>query len=108
MSKPSIDALRSTVELIDSVSQDAFDRIKALCKLTLLAMEQRARPVEMEDLARVLKQIEQAAEEAENCINVEAENVGCNYKDEEWIRRIDAGAAWRALKAGRVGSVDHG
>lgn len=42
MSKPSIDALRSTVELIDSVSQDAFDRIKALCKLTLLAMEQRA------------------------------------------------------------------
>lgn len=108
MSKPSIDALRSTVELLDSVSQETFARIKALCKVTLLSMEQHARPVDMEDVARVLMQIEQAADEAENCINGEAENVGCNYKDEAWIRRIDARAAWRALRAGRVGSVDHG
>lgn len=101
---------------VDSVSQDAFSRIKSLCKVALLAMEQQGRPVDMEDLAQVLKQIEQASDEAEGCINSEAESLGCNHKDQAWYRRIDARAAWRALKldhanamkAGSCGSGGHG
>lgn len=116
MTTPSIDALRSTLELVDSVSQDAFSRIGSLCKVALLAMEQQGRPVDIEDLAQILKQIEQASGEAENYINSEAESLGCNYKDKDWYRRIDARAAWRAFKlddtsaakAGSCGSVDHG
>jgi hypothetical protein len=99
MTTPSIDALRSTLELVDNMSQDAFGRIKSLCKVALIAMEQQSRPVEMEDLAQILKQIEQASEEAENCINVEAESLGCNYKDQAWYRRIDARHAWRQLQS---------
>lgn len=95
MNTPSIDALRSTLQLVDSISQDAFSRIKALCSVTLLAMEQQGRPVDMEDVAQVLKQIEQASEEAENCINSETEQRECNYQDLAWLRRIDARNAWR-------------
>lgn len=115
MTTPSIDALRSTLELVDSVSQDAFSRIKSLCTVALLAMEQQGRPVVMEDLAQILKQIRQASEEAENFINTKAESLGCNYKDQEWYRRIDARSAWltatavgaNALKAGNCGSANH-
>lgn len=98
MNTPSIDALRSTLELVDSVSQDAFRRIRSLCAVTLLAMEQQGKTLDMEHLAQVLKQIEQASDEAHNYINSEAEGVGCNYKDERWHRRIDARNAWRQLQ----------
>lgn len=97
MKNPSIDALSDTLKLVDSVSQDAFGRIKSLCVVTLLAMEQPGHPLDMEDIAQVLKQIEQASDEAEGCINSEAETLGCNYKDEKWYRRIDARHAWRQL-----------
>lgn len=95
MKTPSIEALSSTLELVDSVSQDAFCRIKSMCKVSLLAMEQRGRELPMEDLAQILRQIEQASDDAENCITHEAESLGCNYKDRAWSRRMDAREAWR-------------
>lgn len=101
MSTPSIERLREKLLLVDSVSQDAFGRIKSLCNVALLAMEQHGHPVDIEDLAQVLKQIDQASDEAENCINSEAESVGCDFKDQKWYRRLDARDAWRkAVKPG--------
>lgn len=96
MNAPSNDALRSTLMLVDNMSQDAFGRIASICQLALLAMEQPARPVDMEDLAQMFRQIGQAADQAQNCISCEAENHGCNYKDESWYRRSDARRAWLA------------
>ncbi len=98
----SIEALRETLLLVDSVSQDTFSRIKSLCKVALLAMEQHGRPLDMEDLAQVLRQIEQASDEAENCINAETETVGCNHEDKNFHRRMDARAAWRQLIKSRA------
>lgn len=96
-----IEKLRQTVNLMDNLSQDAFGRIRGVCRLALQAMEQHAAPVDMEDLAQALRQIDQAADEAESCINTEAEQVGANYKDHAWHRRMDAERAWRELR--RVG-----
>lgn len=93
-----LDKLRQAVNLMDCLSQDAFSRIRGVCRLALQAMEQHAAPVSMEDLAQALRQIDQAADEAESCINVEAEKVGENYKDEAWYRRMDAARAWRELR----------
>ncbi|WP_066155826.1 hypothetical protein [Hydrogenophaga pseudoflava] len=92
---PNIDELRSTLALVDNISQDAFKRIKALCAVTLLAMEQRDHPLDMEHVAQVLTQIEQASDEAEGIINHTAENHGCQYEDERWVRRVNARRAWR-------------
>ncbi len=105
MKTPDIEALKCTVEMVDSIAQDAFSRIKSLCAVTLLAMHQHDRPIALEDIAQILRQIEQASDEAENCINSEAESVGCNYEDKEWHRRIAARAAWR--EAARAGGVPH-
>lgn len=96
MNAPSIEDLCKTLRLVDNMSQDAFGRIKSMCELALLAMEQKARPVDMEDLAQVLRQIGQASDVAENSISCEAENHGCNYKDASWYRRSDARRAWAA------------
>jgi len=105
MKNPDIEALRSTLRLVDNVSNDSFGRIKSLCAVALLAMEQHRKPVDMEHLARILVHIEVVCDDARNCINYEAETVGCDYKDEAWLRRIDARAAWR--EAARAGGVPH-
>lgn len=98
METPSIEELRESLELVDSMSQDAFGRIQALCSLTLLAMQQHGHPVDMEYVAQVLIQIDQAAEEAESCINSAAERVACSHKDLNLIRRSNARHAWRESK----------
>lgn len=94
---PNIDELRSTLALVDSISQDTFKRIRALCSVTLLAMEQPDHPLDMEHVAQVLTQIEQASDEAEGIINHEAEKLGCQHEDERWVRRVNALLAWREL-----------
>lgn len=96
MKTRTIEGLSQTLELVDSVSQDAFSRIRSTCAVVLLAMEQHTRPIDTEDPAQLFKQIEQTAEEAENFINAEAESLGCNHQDTAWHRRIDARHAWRS------------
>lgn len=97
MSAPSIEALKETLQLVDSVSQDTFSRIKSICQVALLAMEQHGRPVDIEDLAQILRQIEQASDEAENFINSQAEGgarggvmppAGCLQPDAGHSRRV--------------------
>ena len=102
MSRPTIDNLTNTVEMIDAISRTAFRRIISICKVSLLAMEQHGKPIAMEDLAQVLDQIQAASEEAKDCICRESEAVGCNFKDTSLNQRFAAYEAWAAASKVRA------
>jgi len=85
--------LRSTVTLMDSMSQDAFSAIASIATLALVCLESPAPYQRLNDIAKALETIRGKAQEGENCINSEAEEVGCNYTDEREERR------WEAMRA---------
>lgn len=78
------------IRTIDGMSQDAFERIRAIARLTLLAMETKAGCNSLDDIGFALEAIRSLAVDTMSCINYEAENVGANFKDEAWHRRLDA------------------
>ncbi len=84
--------LRSSINAIDSLSQDGFSEISVIARLALVAMESK-RGYSSVDLALALQAIWKKAEDFENCINCEAENLGCNWIDEAASRRRNAQAA---------------
>lgn len=72
--------LHNTIELLDSLSQEGFSQIAAIAGLALAAMQTQAGN-DLEAIAYALQAIKSKARDIENCINAEAEQVGCNYKD---------------------------
>ena len=105
MARSELDKLRETVQLMDTITSDAFKRIEAVCRLALMAMEQQHRPVDMETLAQLLALIEYTACDTDNTIGCVAEEVGHSRDTdaEAWSRRMAAGRAWDARRAGRAG-----
>lgn len=77
----SIQALRSTIETMDALSQEGFSRIAAIASLALLAVNEQDRGPNSENIRQALHAICDKARDIENCINYEAEKVGCNYVD---------------------------
>lgn len=65
-------------------------QIAAIASLALLSMEVPDDFHLRSELAYALSAIRGKAQEIENCINSEAERVGCNYVDERRNRRIKA------------------
>lgn len=83
--------LKSTVNDIDAQSQDGCSEIAAIAKLTLTAMEVPDKSVCGHELiAQALKAIWHKAEDTQNYINCMAEDVGCNWTDEAFLRRLAA------------------
>lgn len=82
---PAVEDLRTTIKGIDALSQEGFTHIASIASLAMLALEDGGinTPVQ-EDVYQALQVISGKAQDIENCINSEAENVGCNYID---IRR---------------------
>lgn len=69
------------INTIDCLSQEGFSSIAAIASLALLAME--TSPVgNTENIIQALRTIRGKARDIENCINYEAETVGCNYKEQ--------------------------
>ena len=71
--------LRNTVEFIDALAQEGFSEICAIAKLALLALESPEGAGHIRSVAHALRAICGKAGDIENCINGEAEAVGCNY-----------------------------
>lgn len=100
-----INKLRERVELMDTITHDAFKRIEAVCRLALMAMEQPHKPVALESLAHLLELIEYTATDTDNTIGCIAEEGSYSRDDDSqaWRRRMDAWRAWDELRAGRDG-----
>lgn len=79
--------LRETITQTDMRSQEAFGSIAALASVIAQAIEKTADelPVSAQrsallETAKAVRLIRYMAHDAENDINVEAEEVGCNFK----------------------------
>ncbi|AST27437.1 hypothetical protein [Ralstonia pseudosolanacearum] len=90
--------LRYTINTIDAMSQSGFSEIAAIAGLALSRLETPEGYLHLEDIAYALQAIRNKARDIENCINAEAESVGCNYKDAAQRRRF---AAHRAAQEAR-------
>jgi len=73
----SIADLRATIQNIDALSQEGFSQISSIASLVLLAMKDPARNAV--DVEHALRVICGKAHDIEDCINAEAERVGCNH-----------------------------
>jgi hypothetical protein len=85
-----IKTLRETVMTMDTLSQDGFSVIALIARLALSRMETPQGCSNQEYLAEALSAIRNKADDIMNCINGEAENVGCNYVDDAARRRYEA------------------
>lgn len=94
-----------TIRTMDGLSQDGFGHIAAMARVALLAFESEVKSQNLDAFAGVFEAIRGIAEDMENCINVEAEQAGCNYVDPVHARRGDAvrRAAAAATSSGRAG-----
>ena len=88
--KADVKTLRNTVQTMDSLSQDGFSEISAIAKLALAMLEQPDGYRHPELIAMALRNIWSKSDMIVNCINCEAEAVGCNYIDESLRRRYAA------------------
>lgn len=79
-----------SIQLIDCFSQQGFGRISALARVALLALESDLKVQQIEAFAGVFEEIQAIAEDMESCINVEAEEAGCNYVNPAHARRMEA------------------
>lgn len=89
-----VQKLRDTVEFMDSLAQGGFSEISAIAKLALAQLEHPDGYRHPENIALALSAICGKADDIMNCINSEAEQVGCNYVDDALSRRQAARAAF--------------
>lgn len=103
MNHPTPEKLRTTITQMDSAAQSAFSEIASMARLALLAMEQPstyANGCGLDAIAHMLTAIKDMADDIQNCINVEAEAVGCNHVDLAHRRR------WAAKRKATDSTVD--
>lgn len=89
---PSTDISRLTnaIEMMDCLAQEGLSEISAIAKLTLMALETPDGYRHPENIAHALRAIWGKADQIENCINSEAEQVGHNWRDTSTERRYAA------------------
>lgn len=81
--------LRETIESIDSLSQSGFSEIAAIADLALTALKTPDGYRDPQNIAYAFQVIRDKARDIENCINVVAGHVSCNYKDTDLeLRRV--------------------
>ena len=97
---PEVQNLRNAVEFMDCLSQSGFSEISSIAKLALSRLETPDGYRHLDNIANALKAIWGKADDIQNCINSEAEQVGCNYVDDAQRRRWDAQRAHRETVGG--------
>jgi hypothetical protein len=85
-----LDSLRSAVNSVDALSQERFSMIKSAAGLALARLETPEGWQHIDDVVVTLIDIRDKADRYEDYINIAAEEVGCNYVDEEARRRSAA------------------
>jgi len=84
---------------MDALAHEGFLQIAAIAKLALTALETPDGWQHPETIAQALTAIQGKAEVQNDCINLEAHEVGCAFSDAAQIRRFKAMEA-RASVAG--------
>ncbi|RQO78186.1 hypothetical protein DBR44_00050 [Aquitalea sp. FJL05] len=74
---PAIRDLRHAVELMDCLSQEGFGQIAAMARCAEAFVDQSPTPTQPDILRQVLRAIRGKADDIQNCINVQADEVGC-------------------------------
>ncbi|SFI96281.1 hypothetical protein [Nitrosomonas sp. Nm34] len=92
---PEAQDLRDAVQLIDCISQSVLPQIVSIAKLAFSYLEIPENRKDIDNVLSALQAIWEKAEELECSINNEAEEVGCNYVDKAWRRRLEAESAYR-------------
>lgn len=86
-----IKKLQDIVESMDHLSQNGFSEIAAIAQLAKERIERLDYYSDLEDVAIALGSIRGRALDIQNCINCEAESVGCHYIPEDrerlWVER---------------------
>lgn len=90
MSSTEVQKLRNALHDVDALAQGGLSSIETLARLALVHLESPAAYRGMDWLAVVLETIAASAGDTMNCINGEAERVGCNYACGAQRRRSDA------------------
>lgn len=85
-------ALKEAVEFMDCLSQAAFNEIELVARLTLRYMEHPDCYSHLDEIGDALTFILGKAQSAMNDINCTAENVGCQFDDENAGKRSRARA----------------
>ncbi len=91
---PEVNALRGKITDIDALSQSGFSQIESIAQLALIALQTPEGYRCIDDIYVALEAIRHKAQDIQNCINSEAENVGCNYIDDAQRRSWDAQRAY--------------
>lgn len=84
---PSGDDLLNTIRTIDALSQEGFSQVAAIASLALLALK-TATPSDVMNVIQALRAIRGKAQDIENCINYEAEQVGGNHVDQDLREKL--------------------
>jgi hypothetical protein len=82
--------LQGTITTMDALSQEGFSEIATIARLVLARLETPEGYRHTDDIAIAFQAIWGKAEMIQNCINSEAESVGCNSVNESFLRRWDA------------------
>jgi len=83
---PAIRDLRHAVELMDCLSQEGFGQIAAMARCAEAFVDQSPDAPQPDTLRQVLRAIRGKADDIQNCINVQADEVGCAWL-EQLVRR---------------------
>lgn len=94
-------ALRTAVQSIDSLSQAGFSEIATIAKFALAWLETPEGYRHTDNIAYALRAIWNTADDIQNCINVQADEVGCGHVDDAQQRR------WEARRIARTQETDH-
>lgn len=90
MTTATLDQLSNAITEMDGMAQGALNEIGVIADLALASMKTPDAYRNPEIFATVLSAIWSKAFDAKNCINSMAEDVGCNYINEERRSRWDA------------------
>ncbi|PHV11505.1 hypothetical protein [Chitinimonas sp. BJB300] len=96
---PEIHQLRNAVKSMDRLSQDGLSEMTAIARLALAWLETPDSYQHMDNIAYALQMIWGKADDIQNSINAQAEEVGCHYVDDARHRR------WNAQRAALTSAV---
>jgi hypothetical protein len=88
------DLLSQALNMADCFSQEGLNTIEMICDVSLTAMLQPEFWRSTATVATALLTIKRMADDTRNAINGEAEQLGCNYRDEKSRPRHDARQAF--------------
>ncbi|MFT4504611.1 hypothetical protein [Caballeronia sp. 15711] len=104
------DLLSQALNMADCFSQEGLDAIEMICDVSLTAMLQPAFWRSTDTIATALQTIKRMASDTRNAINGEAEQLGCNYRDEKSRPRHDARQAFideQEVRSNKSREVNH-